>query len=61
MPLSMRLVMMLSSFGACVMAGTVRQAYPDIGWLQPLFAYLGGFMAAVAIFIRWPQSSASGQ
>lgn len=40
------------SLGLCLMSGTVRQAYPDIGFLQPLLAYAGGFTMASAVFLR---------
>ena len=43
--------MVALSFGACTAAGTVRLAYPDWGAFQPLFAYIGGFAAALAIFV----------
>lgn len=61
MPTPMKLAMIVSSLGACLMAGTVRQAYPELGFLQPLFAYAGGFMAAVALFVKWPQPPSRGQ
>ena len=49
------------SLGACLSAGTIRQAYPDFGYLQPLFAYIGGFAAAVALFVKPPHPDGRGQ
>jgi hypothetical protein len=54
-----KIALIASSFGACLVAGTVRQAYPDVGYLQPFFAYIGGFMAALAIFLPHPGSPRS--
>lgn len=53
--------MTVLSLGACGAAGTIRLAYPDWGVFQPLLAYVGGFAAALAIFVDPPGYRAPGQ
>lgn len=47
----MRALLMLSSFGAALAAGTAHLAYPDFYILPPLLGYLAGML----VTLSWPQ------